>query len=204
MGNRAFVIFATKDWSKFSPAVYLHWNGGPESVYAFLKELNHREVRADQEYECARFIQIVGEFFDSGRYYTGLSLGVANVRPEFTVKELAEEFEPGDNGLYVVCRENFTKGWDGWPENERTADEPVVVRRFISGKELSKVKVMAERKVAEADLTFKRIEETFRELDRGRCLESEWMKQIVKPKDEVNMIQAQLETIADFMKKEVK
>ncbi len=39
MGNRATIIF-TDGKKSFSPAVYLHWNGGPESVYAFLEELD--------------------------------------------------------------------------------------------------------------------------------------------------------------------
>ena len=76
MGNRATVIFVTGE-GKISPAVYLHWNGGPESVYQFLDELDRRKVRAGDDYECARFIQIVGEFFDQDAT-SGLSLGVSN------------------------------------------------------------------------------------------------------------------------------
>lgn len=53
------------------------FNGGPESVYAFLDELNRRKVRADADYECARFIAIVAKFFDK-EAYTSLSLGVTN------------------------------------------------------------------------------------------------------------------------------
>jgi hypothetical protein len=102
MGNRAVVIFEDSQSKNFSPAVYLHWNGGPESVYAFLDELDVRQIRADQEYEAARFIQIVGEFFG----HEGLSLGVFN-GPE-TDLELTEDsqFNHGDNGIYLVCREN--------------------------------------------------------------------------------------------------
>lgn len=76
MGNRGNVVFSNKDWTEFSPCVYLHWNGGPESVYGFLEELNRRKIRADQCYEAARFIQIVGEFFDQKTIST-TSLGVS-------------------------------------------------------------------------------------------------------------------------------
>jgi len=104
MGNRAIIIFEDEKSKNFSPAIYLHWNGGPESVYLFLDELDHRKVRADQEYEAARFIQIVGEFMDQDRH-SGLSLGVSDSPKNLKPKTL-ESFDPGDNGIYVVCREN--------------------------------------------------------------------------------------------------
>jgi hypothetical protein len=83
MGNRATVIFAPTDAEAnvltISPAIYLHWNGGPESIYAFLDELNRRNCRPDGSYEAAVFIAIVREFFDQEKYGT-LSLGVRMVQ----------------------------------------------------------------------------------------------------------------------------
>lgn len=65
MGNRAIVIFEDEKSTEFSPAVYLHWNGGPESVYPFLDEMDRRHIRTgDGAYESARFIQLIGEYFD--------------------------------------------------------------------------------------------------------------------------------------------
>ncbi len=66
MGNRGTVIFSNQAGDEFSPAVYQHWNGGPESVYAFLDELDRRGVRGadDLAYQAARFVHIVGDFFD--------------------------------------------------------------------------------------------------------------------------------------------
>jgi hypothetical protein len=99
-----------------SPAVYLHWNGGPESVYAFLEELDRRGVRADQNYECARFVQVVGEFFTwstegdlSDPIYRegafGLSLGIANGPRSDSLEDLeCVQTDHGDNGFYLVCR----------------------------------------------------------------------------------------------------
>lgn len=100
MGNRASVIFHSGD--TISPAVYLHWNGGPESIYAFLDELNRREVRADANYECARFIAVVAEFFDHDSYGTA-SLGVSNGPTNLSKTALAP-FVSEDNGLYLVTR----------------------------------------------------------------------------------------------------
>jgi hypothetical protein len=104
MGNRAHVIFVSKDEKEISPAVYLHWNGGPETVYPLLAELDRRDVRPDQDYEAARFIAIVAELFDQ-EYYTGLSLGVHNGPTKITPQAL-DRYDHGDNGVYVVCRES--------------------------------------------------------------------------------------------------
>jgi hypothetical protein len=113
MGNRATVIF-TDGKDQFSPAVYLHWNGGPESVYAFLKVLDDRGHRADQDYECARFIQIIGDFFDQDSIST-TSLGVANGPKDDTPASLSEvQTDHGNNGFYLVNR----------------TVTPMVVRRF--------------------------------------------------------------------------
>lgn len=134
MGNRATVIFANKDNTEISPAVYLHWQGGAESVYPFLEELDRRHVRADRDYECARFIAIVSEFFDRD-YYSDLSLGVRNSPAKITRPELSK-LNPGDNGVYVVYREGA---------------KLKKVRRFLGRggfKELSREEVAQERKAA--------------------------------------------------------
>ena len=95
MGNRAYVVFTNEKETEFSPAVYLHWNGGPESVYTFIRAMQEYQCRGmeDLSYSCARFIQIVGNFFGGS-----LSLGIENVCDK---KDL-ERFTPGDNGLYLV------------------------------------------------------------------------------------------------------
>ena len=119
MGNRAFVIF--EEDGEISPAVYLHWNGGPESVYPFLDELDRRQVRADIAYAPARFIAIVAEFMDQ-EHYTGLSLGVMN-GPDAITPDSLSRFNHGDNGVFVVTRGN----------GERR------VRRFIPGSKLTEL-----------------------------------------------------------------
>ncbi len=117
MGNRATVIFQAE--GKISPAVYLHWNGGPESVYQFVDELDRRQVRADADYEAARFVQLVGEFFDQDGT-SGLSLGLAQGPSSISPEALAMvETDHGDNGFYVVDRSGqslrmrrFIEDWD--------------------------------------------------------------------------------------------
>ena len=61
MGNRAVV---TVEGS--ATGVYLHWNGGEESVTAFLraaKDLGVRGPVSDTSYFYARFVQIIGNYF---------------------------------------------------------------------------------------------------------------------------------------------
>lgn len=113
MGNRGTVVF-TDGKDSFSPAIYLHWNGGPESVLAFLDELDRRKIRADQDYEAARFIAIVAQFFDKDEV-GGLSLGVTNGPASDSLEDLAKIWtDKGDNGVYLVDR---TK-------------QPTVIRQF--------------------------------------------------------------------------
>jgi hypothetical protein len=106
MGNRAYVVFTEKqgDRQRFSPAVYLHWNGGPESIYQFLAELDRRGCRGDMSYRSARFCQVVADYFGDD----GLSLGVANGPRNLTRAEI-KHFASEDNGLYVVGRDTMRR-----------------------------------------------------------------------------------------------
>lgn len=98
MGNRAHVLFESN--GDVSAAVYLHWNGGAESVYPFLDEMDKRGRCHDAHYAVARFAQIVGEFFDSsGRGV--LSLGITNGPREIRPAHLGY-LDHGDNSIYVV------------------------------------------------------------------------------------------------------
>lgn len=86
MGNRAIIKPEGK-----STGVYLHWNGGVDSVTAFLKYCELRGFRGfDDPYGLARFCQVVGNYFGGG-----LSIGIE--------ENLNEERDSTiDNGLYVV------------------------------------------------------------------------------------------------------
>lgn len=91
MGNRAIVKAVGKDIG-----VYLHWNGGVDSVTAFLKYCELREFRSFEDaYGVARFCQVVGNFFGGG-----LSIGVYS-----GVGETKYDANYIDNGIYIV------EGW---------------------------------------------------------------------------------------------
>ena len=96
MGNRAIVLPKGADFG-----VYLHWNGGPDSVGAFLEYCKLKGYRsfggANRDgYGIARFVQVVANFFGGG-----LSIGIEPCEP---TKEEARGI--GDNGIYVI------DGWD--------------------------------------------------------------------------------------------
>lgn len=155
MGNRANVVFTDQSNAEISPAIYLHWNGGPESVYAFLAELITRDVRHDAEYAAARFTQIVGEFFGSSGDGAQYSLGISNGPAGINLGAL-EKYDTGDNGVYVVQwnseRDGFTMRrfvteWDG--------DKPTFLEQDAAW-------VAAERATAEGDATFVTMPEFFK------------------------------------------
>jgi hypothetical protein len=131
MGNRANVVFHKPanpeiegDREEISPCVYLHWNGGPESIYAFLDEMDRRKIRTtatDITYEAARFVHIVGDYFDGPpeNEAGSTSLGLTNGPKSITAAALSKVVtDDGDNGFYVVTRHDL--------EGKRT------VRRFVS------------------------------------------------------------------------
>lgn len=83
MGNRAIITDEAK-----KIAVYLHWNGGMDSVEAFLEYCRIKQYRAD-DYGWARLCQVIGNFFGGG-----LSLGIG------AYDEYGDD--PGDNGVYII------------------------------------------------------------------------------------------------------
>lgn len=92
MGNRAIIKPVGKD-----VGVYLHWNGGIDSVTAFLKYCELRGFRSfEDSYGLARFTQVVGNFFGGG-----LSIGIYS-----GIGETKKDAEYIDNGIYIV------KGWE--------------------------------------------------------------------------------------------
>jgi hypothetical protein len=163
MGNRAYVIFIRNSdkpeylngIASWSPAVYLHWNGGAESVYAFLAELHRRRIRPDQSYESARFIQIAGDFFDCGSELTTLSLGVENL-PDCSSETLLK-FNPGDNGIYLVERGTGELGIKR-------------MRRIVGQEEQTPAWVEAERKKALAHCYARKMAEAFTEITQEKLV----------------------------------
>lgn len=105
MGNRAIIKAEGGHIG-----LYLHWNGGRDSVEAFLKYCELRGFRSPEVdgYGWARLAQVIGNFFGGG-----LSLGIVETGSD-------EDGKFCDNGAYVIRdwkiigRENF----DGREQNE--------------------------------------------------------------------------------------
>lgn len=93
MGNRA-IIQTRESYENEGIGVYLHWNGGYDSVSAFLKYCELKGYRAPDRdsYGWARLCQVVGNYFGGG-----LSLGIDNFSKD------AGEYQ--DNGTYII------EGW---------------------------------------------------------------------------------------------
>jgi len=90
MGNRAVIAFNSKT-APTDVAIYLHWNGGVESVKAFLDYAKEVGVRGgeDKSYCLSRLCQIMGNFFGGTT-----SLGIDQLRNL--------DCNNNDNGLYLI------------------------------------------------------------------------------------------------------
>lgn len=93
MGNRA-VITTKKNFENNGVGVYLHWNGGYDSVSAFLKYCELKGYRTPDTdcYGWARLCQVIGNFFGGST-----SVGIN------TVDKL--DCDNYDNGVYII------EGW---------------------------------------------------------------------------------------------
>ena len=107
MGNRA-VITTQKNWQNDGVGIYLHWNGGRDSVEAFLKYCELKGHRAPSEdcYGFARLCQVIGNFFGGNT-----SIGID------TLWHL--DCDNYDNGVYII---------EGWK---------IVDRAYLRGEEQS-------------------------------------------------------------------
>ena len=96
MGNRAVITASKSKDVKKSKAigVYVHWNGGRDSVEAFLKYCELKKYRSPGEdnFGWARLCQVIGNYF-GGTDSVGIGL----------CEEL--DCDNYDNGVYII------KGW---------------------------------------------------------------------------------------------
>ena len=101
MGNRAVIQFTDTDLG-----IYLHWNGGRNSVEAFLALAKEAQIRTtDTSYRMSRLCQIIGNAL-GGTESLGIDL-VSNL-----------DCDNCDNGTYIVS-----------PELD------IIDRKFFSGQE---------------------------------------------------------------------
>lgn len=114
MGNRA--VITTAPYAETNIGIYLHWNGGRESIEGFLaaaKALGMRSPGGDPTYAMARLVQIIGNFFGGS---TAIGIGLCS--------EL--DTDNGDNGTYVIGGDWEIVGRlffdEDWPVNEDTRE----------------------------------------------------------------------------------
>tara|TARA_Y100000034_G_scaffold114228_1_gene150097 strand:- start:1767 stop:2156 length:390 start_codon:yes stop_codon:yes gene_type:complete len=88
MGNRAVIQLESTP----EVGIYLHWNGSPDMVEAFLQVAKNKGIR-DDDYGVARLAQIIGNAIGGT-----LSMGINAID--------RCDCDNGDNGLYVV------RGWE--------------------------------------------------------------------------------------------
>lgn len=109
MGNRAVITTskAVRIKDTRDIGVYLHWNGGRDSVEAFLKYCELRGFRPPTEdnYGWARLCQVVANYFGAD----GLSIGIDSC--------CNLGCQNWDNGVYII---------DGWK---------IVDRMYFNGRE---------------------------------------------------------------------
>lgn len=108
MGNRAIIIAEEPTDKKPAIGIYVHWNGGPESVLGFLeacKSRGYADPSDDPAYALARLCGAIHEFFG---ITDSASLGLEVVTKESwdNVKELWL-----DNGVYLIGEDWTIKEW---------------------------------------------------------------------------------------------
>ena len=93
MGNRAVITTSKSTDIKNSTdiGIYLHWNGGRDSVQAFLKYCELKGYRSPEKdnYGWARLCQVIGNFFGGE-----LSIGIDSC--------CSLDCNNWDNGVYII------------------------------------------------------------------------------------------------------
>ena len=124
MGNRCLIAFKEKESTKKKeevPCIYLHWNGGRDSVEAFLDATRRLGVRKnDSSYAMARLTQIISNWLGGT-----LSIGISSVG------DWALDFL--DNGIYWVDELEIydrTDTYDGYKE-QNSYDHEELVKAII-------------------------------------------------------------------------
>ena len=92
MGNRAVITTEENYGESSGLGVYLHWNGGRDSVQGFLEYCRLRSFRAPEndDYGWARLCQIAANFLGAD----GTSIGIDDIT--------RLDMDNGDNGVYLI------------------------------------------------------------------------------------------------------
>ena len=115
MGNRAVITFAPE--GEAAVGVYVHWNGGRESVKAFIDTCKARGYRCparDGSYAMAGLIGVIREFFG----HSALNVGVDMLT--------RLDCDNWDNGVYQIGENWEIVGrWGKGSESLQVTREPL-------------------------------------------------------------------------------
>jgi hypothetical protein len=117
MGNRAVITTAgAGDNPSNFIGIYLHWNGGPESVLAFLETAKNRHYRSpdgDESYGMARLVGVIHDFFGADKE-TSVGIGMLDHL----------DTDNWDNGVYQVGKDwKVISRWGKGSDGIKTVDE---------------------------------------------------------------------------------
>lgn len=120
MGNRA-VITTRENFENNGVGVYLHWNGGRDSVEAFLEYCERKDYRPPTSdcYGWARLCQVIGNFFGGTT-----SIGIDKVNNL--------DCDNWDNGVYII------EGWEIVGREYFDREEQDVYDRYEMLKEIDR------------------------------------------------------------------
>lgn len=129
MGNRA--VITTAPFGLDNVGIYVHWNGGVESIVAFLgaaERMGMRSPEDDPSYAMARLTQIIANYFGGST-----SVGIGRVRDL--------DYDNGDNGTYLIGGDWEIVGREFWGEDgpidndrrKRIEDEVVHKTEVLTG-----------------------------------------------------------------------
>lgn len=126
MGNRAVITIEDNTTPKDEWAcLYLHWNGGRDSVVPFLKVAKLYGIRcnSDPSYGIARLCQIIGNTLGGS-----LSLGVGNYKTWHK--------DSLDNGVYIINNWEIVQReyFEGEEQNEYDEKEFIKEIRAVNDK----------------------------------------------------------------------
>lgn len=115
MGNRAVITFAPE--GEAAVGIYLHWNGGRESVKAFIDTCKARGYRCparDGSYAMAGLVGVIREFFG----HSALNVGVDMLT--------RLDCDNWDNGVYQIGENWEIVGrWGKGSESLQVTREPL-------------------------------------------------------------------------------
>lgn len=131
MGNRAVITTQDKELG-----VYVHWNGGRDSIEAFLLYCKLKGYRAPENdnYGWARLCQVIGNFF-GGEYSVGIDrydrLDTDNGdNGTYIIKDwqiVGKEFEPLDTLDIEQVKEMLLAINDSMPTHEKIKEEVLMI-----------------------------------------------------------------------------